>query len=55
MICELTLLLLSGGFVLEKALEVKLLHGILKSQREMVTEVKKNGIRNNQVDKTASA
>ena len=47
MICEITLLFLAGGFVLEKGLEIKLLHGILKSQKELVREVKNNGLHNN--------
>lgn len=55
MICEITLLLLVGGFVMEKGIELRLLHGILKGQKELITEVKNNGLRNSQGNKTASA
>lgn len=55
MICEITLLLLVAGFVLEKGLELKLLYAILKNQRELVQEVKNNGLRNSQANKTTSA
>lgn len=46
MICEVTLVILSAGFALGKAVELRMLYMINRNQKELVQEVKTNGIHN---------
>ena len=47
MICEIIVIILGVGFVLEKLVELKLLTAINSSNVEIVQEMKKNGVSKN--------